>query len=264
MKEFGATKTPYDETFFDQSLLETRSSAAVVVPLLVEMLQPHSVLDVGCGIGTWSAAFLHCGVQNVTGVDGGYIDHTALVLPVDRFIAADLTQPLNLGQRFDLVVSLEVAEHLPQSVARLFVSSLTRHAPVVVFSAAVPGQGGTHHINEQWPEYWAALFEADDFFCLDPIRRKIWNDSRVQHCYRQNILVFAHRDYTLPEWANRDAAPTPSIGLVHPEMYQFFRDRENDWRRLTFWQAMPIAAHLPHIFARDAADKLRRIFGIGV
>jgi SAM-dependent methyltransferase len=255
-------KTVYDQAFFDKSLQDTRSSAAAVVPLLVGILRPSSVLDVGCGIGTWSAEFLRAGVPDVIGVDGSYIDRAALAMPPERFVAADLIRPLDLGRRFDLVVSLEVAEHLPESAARTFVGSLTRHGPMVIFSAAIPGQGGTHHINEQWPEYWVELFEAQGFRCLDPIRRELWSDSRVQVCYRQNMLVFAHRDHVLPgSWTGQAVAPTPDIGLVHPEVYQFFRDREDDWRRLSFWQALWIALHLPRLFARGVSLRVRRWLG---
>jgi 2-polyprenyl-3-methyl-5-hydroxy-6-metoxy-1,4-benzoquinol methylase len=65
-----------------------------------------------------------------------------------------LIQPLDLEKEFDLVVSLEVAEHLPASAADQFVNTLVKHGKKILFSAAIPGQGGQDHLNEQWPDYW--------------------------------------------------------------------------------------------------------------
>ena len=114
-----------------------------------------------------------------------------LEIPTDRFLALNLSQPLPIKQQFDLVVSLEVAEHLPCECAKVFVESLVKLGPVILFSAAVPFQGGTNHVNEQWPEYWAKLFQEQGYVAIDCIRNKIWQNDRVKWYYAQNILVFA-------------------------------------------------------------------------
>src|SRR5262249_44228426 len=62
---------------------------------------------------------------------------------------------------------------------------------VVLFSAAIPGQGGTHHVNEQWPVFWQHLFSRHDYTRLDPFRLQLAFDARVEPCYRQNIVLFA-------------------------------------------------------------------------
>jgi hypothetical protein len=75
------------------------------------------------------------------------------------------------------------------------VTSLTLLGPVVLFSAAVPGQGGTRHLNEQWPEYWVALFERREYIAIDCIRRRVWDNDEVSWWYSQNMLLFCDRCY---------------------------------------------------------------------
>lgn len=212
----------YDRAFFDGLAAPTRSSAAVVVPLLVGMLRPASVLDVGCGTGTWLAAFRAEGVGDVMGVDGGDIDPGMLEIPPESFRRLDLSEPFDLGRRFDLVVSLEVAEHLPPAAADGFVASLAAHAPVVVFSAAVPFQGGAGHVNEQWPSWWAERFAAVGYEAIDCLRPRLWTDERVAYYYAQNTVLYAARERLAsdPELAalhERHGGPPPA--LVHPALH---------------------------------------------
>ena len=155
---------PYTADFFADHRDGARRSARVVVPLVLELVRARSVVDVGCGDGTWLSVFREHGVEDVRGIDGDYVDRAELQIPRERFHPHDLTRPLELGHTFDLAVSLEVAEHLPPESADDFVTSLTRHAPIVLFSAAAPYQGGQNHVNEQWPAYWAARFASADTF----------------------------------------------------------------------------------------------------
>ena len=126
-----------------------------------------SVLDLGCGQGVWLASWVRLGAKDVQGIDGPYVDQERLHIPKERFQGRDLARPVDLGRHFDLVQSLEVAEHLPQSAAEQFVDSLVRHGPLVLFSAATPGQGGENHINEQPWEYWREKFAARGYEVFD-------------------------------------------------------------------------------------------------
>jgi SAM-dependent methyltransferase len=184
----------YDRGFFDQLQPGVLASARVVVPVIASMFVPKSVVDIGCGRGAWLLAFEQQGVRDILGVDGPHIDPADLLVEAGRFLSHDLSQPFTVERTFDLALCLEVAEHLPPRAAAPLVAELTRLAPVVVFSAAVPGQGGVGHVNEQWPSYWRSLFEGFSFVRLDPIRRQIWQDQRVSSCYRQNMYVFASAD----------------------------------------------------------------------
>ncbi|MER3452772.1 MAG: hypothetical protein C4321_03245, partial [Chloroflexota bacterium] len=155
--------TRYDRAFFEELADATCASADAVAPLLVDLVRPASVLDVGCGTGTWLAAFRRLGIEDVFGIDGGEITPSMLEIPAACFARADLSRPFDLGRRFDLALCLEVGEHLPAGAADALVGSLTAHAPVVAFSAAIPFQGGAGHVNEQWPGWWAARFAERGF-----------------------------------------------------------------------------------------------------
>lgn len=181
----------YDQRFFSQTTASAAPSAQVVAPLLLRLVQPQSVLDVGCGEGAWLKAFQDQGVPRLLGLDGSYVDRSQFLLDSACFRAADLARPVELEESFDLALCLEVAEHLPARQSRPLVRLLTRAAPVVLFSAAVPGQLGVGHVNEQWPGYWEARFAEHGYRRLDPIRRHIFQDARVAGWYQQNLFLYA-------------------------------------------------------------------------
>jgi hypothetical protein len=120
---------------------------------------------------------------------------------VGEFRSADLSEPIDLGRRFDLVQSLEVAEHLPQQRASDFIDVLTAHSPLVMFSAAVPGQGGEHHINEQPLQYWREKFRERGYVAIDCVRPQAVANRRIQHWYRYNIVLYAEEGHftSLPD-----------------------------------------------------------------
>jgi len=212
----------YDKKFFDAMPGTTASSARIIVPLVLDAIHPRSVVDVGCGAGTWLAAWREHGVEDILGVDGPWVKPNQLQIPADRFRSADLVQPLDLNRTFDLVMSLEVAEHLPATAAATFVETLTRLGPVVLFSAAIPLQGGRHHLNEQWPEYWADLFEKRGFVAVDGIRKRIWENPGVEAYYAQNILLFCERGMLATNvFLKQEYAFTArtQLALVHPRQY---------------------------------------------
>ena len=222
---------PYSREFYAEDVNKyARPAAEVIVPLVLELIRPKHVVDVGCGTGTWLSVFRDHGVEDICGIDGHWIDRTALEIPEASFIVADLEKPLRLERRFDLVVSLEVAEHLAAASAAQFVHSLTGLGEVVLFSAALPGQGGTNHVNEQWAAHWARLFRSEGYVCLDPIRPRVWRDERVPPFYAQNILVFCTEQAlaSFPALAAADAEHPPLLDLVHPE---FFRSRVENFER---------------------------------
>jgi SAM-dependent methyltransferase len=213
----------YDREYYDRFHQGVRSSAQVVVPLIVELLHPRSVVDVGCGTGTWLKVFEEQGLGDLCGFDGEYVPETSLEIPADRFVAADLRLGVNVDRRFDLAVSLEVAEHLPEGSAVDFVQSLTRLAPVVMFSAAIPHQGGLGHVNEQWPDYWQELFRRCDFMAVDCLRPKIWENPDVRVWYAQNILLFvehAHLDSHPELKSEYERSRDRPLSIVHPTMFE--------------------------------------------
>jgi SAM-dependent methyltransferase len=210
----------YDVRFFAGPKGPSYRSAQQVIPIIQNFLPVSSVCDVGCGVGTWLRAFREAGVKDLFGIDGDYVDKSLLEIPKTAFYEADLRQPFCLNRTFDLVMSLEVAEHLPEDRGPGFVRDLTRLAPVVLFSAAIPRQGGTNHINEQWQSYWAAIFEKYNFLTCDVLRPLIWNNTNIGRWYRQNMLLFCRRDFLAeaPRLTPRQEGGLP-LSVVHPEQY---------------------------------------------
>lgn len=212
----------YPERFYTEIVGHSTGSAEAIVPFVLELFQISSMIDVGCGTGAWVKRFLDAGVD-AAGVDGDYVEASQLVIDATRFDTADLSDPEVLGglsRRFgrrDLALSLEVAEHLPAASAGAFVAALVSLAPAVCFSAAVPGQGGRFHQNEQWPSYWVELFREHGYEVCDVLRWRFWNDDRVAYWYSQNILLFVHPEHpALPHLKTLDpfgGAPPP---VVHP------------------------------------------------
>jgi len=211
---------PYDEDYYRRVHTGAARSAAIVVPLVLEHVPARAVVDLGCGIGTWLSVFRRHGVAEAVGIDGDWVDRAMLQIPAGDFLPRDLAAPLDIGRSFDLAISLEVAEHLPESSAPQFVESLTRLAPVVLFSAAIPLQGGVSHLNEQWQGYWAELFRARDYIAIDCVRPPIWNDERVKVIYRQNTLIYC-RLSALANYPKLAAAgPATYLSIAHPKLYQ--------------------------------------------
>jgi SAM-dependent methyltransferase len=176
------------------------------------------VVDVGCGIGAWLSVFQEQGVNDVVGVDGDYVPAASLLVSARDFTAHDLETPLRLDRTFDLAVSLEVAEHLPASSADNFVDSLCRLAPLVLFSAAVPGQGGRAHVNEQWQSYWARRFAKHGFSPADVVRPRIWDDPEIPWWYSQNTLLYGSEEAWSARPELRPEGPL-MLDVVHPRMF---------------------------------------------
>jgi SAM-dependent methyltransferase len=183
----------------------TEEGPSVALPILIGLNHPNSLLDVGCGTGTWLKTALDLGINDVFGVDGIELPDQQFLISKNLFKKMDLSGGWNLGRRFDLALCLEVAEHLPASSAELLVKSLTLHADKILFSAACPGQEGEGHINRQWPAYWQGLFNKHQFRCEDSLRWKIWELNAVEPWYRQNLFM-----------AIKDAGQAGSEPRIHP------------------------------------------------
>lgn len=212
-----------------RALNQKVSSARSLNRIIQDLLPVNSVVDVGCGLGAFLATWMEMGATAVHGLDGPWIDQSKLLIPRGAFTTHDMERQLPVPQApFDLAMCLEVAEHLPASRAEAFVQELTALAPVIAFSAAIPGQGGTGHINEQWPEYWTLLFQNHGYMRLDPFRKRLWNDPGVCWWYAQNTFLFVRPDAlkaTKALWsAYREGDAFPD-NAVHPDCYALARRR---------------------------------------
>lgn len=208
----------YSTRYYEGLKEDSAGSAREVVPLLLRLIPARTVVDVGCGSGTWAQAYAQAGCE-VLGIDGDIVQADQLLIPPERFLRRDLSQPLRLDRRFDLVNCLEVAEHLDAARADSFVADLCALGDVVAFSAAIPGQGGTHHVNEQFQSYWVGRFRAQGFVPLDCLRHQIWGNDRVAWWYVQNLFLFVRQERLADHPAAREAARDWPHDLVHPRAY---------------------------------------------
>lgn len=213
----------YAREFYANRQSSTAHSARVIVSLVLNRAPAiQSAVDVGCGVGTWLAELQAQGVRDVQGFDGHWVDTSLLAIPASCFQQVDLGEAfVELPRSFDLAISLEVAEHLAADRAEGFVKSLTALSDRVLFSAAVPFQGGSGHINEQWQQYWAEHFDRQGFELHDFVRPAIWNDDRIPFWYRQNMLFFSRRPnhgdgVDASGEAIRSSLP---LNVVHPELF---------------------------------------------
>ena len=209
--------TLYSEQFYDMIDEGARSSARVIVPIIARHTPITSVCDVGCGRGIWLRTFMEYGTKVIRGLDGDYVDVNRLYIPQLAFQPADLSKPLRLEKRFDLAMSLEVAEHLSPYCAGQFVRDLTELSDCVLFSAAIPGQRGTGHINEQWQSYWARIFADHGYAALDVVRPLTWIDERVCWWYRQNTLLYVNKRAMHLQVAEQHHVRV--LDMVHPLCY---------------------------------------------
>lgn len=212
----------YSRGFYTERHGNTVYSANTILSVLLDRIPAlASAVDIGCGVGTWLSVLHEKGVEDIPGVDGDWVDRDLLVIPGTCFKQVDLSDFAGLPRRYDLAISLEVAEHLPADRSEGFVLMLTELADHVLFSAAVPHQGGMSHVNEQWQDFWVELFSALNYDVHDFIRPVIWNDDRIPLWYRHNILFFSKRQYfgdVLADAANRHTGLMP-LDVVHPELY---------------------------------------------
>ena len=206
----------YDSAFSDIQEAGSSESAEVILGMLFKHLHPANVVDVGCGRGTWLRAALELGTQHIVGLDDGCVGRDQLVIPLDAFRVADLRQPLELRERFDLCICLEVAEHLPFGDSERFVRDLTSLSDAILFSAAVPYQGGKGHINEQWPEFWALLFRRLGYSVHDLFRRDAWLDEKMVFWCAQNALLFTRDGSPTSGLVPEKVAPGQYLSIVHP------------------------------------------------
>jgi cyclopropane fatty-acyl-phospholipid synthase-like methyltransferase len=222
----------YSEEFFQYIERGSIASAKRFTSYLVPLLKPKSLLDVGCGRGAWLEQWRQAGVSKVEGVDGPYVNLSSLLISKDEFNSKDLSKEFNLGRRFDLVTSLEVAEHLPPLSSPHFIASLVNHGDLILFSAATPGQGGENHINERPLAFWQSLFASHGYEAFDAVRPVFRTDKTVEPWYRYNTLLYV---------SPRAIAHLPSVIRERSIAGNELRDEGDLNWRLRRW----IIRHLP-------------------
>lgn len=216
----------YGERFYASQKDGSVASAEQILPLVFDLVDPASVVDVGCGTGSWLAVARHLGADTILGIDGAWVPENSLCVPADCFLEWDLTRPLQLqSRRFDLAICMEVAEHLDAQHADSLIADLCALSDVVLFSAAIPGQTGTDHRNEQWPPYWRSRFQQWGYELVDCLRSRLWSDDRVEPWYAQNAYLYVHSDRLAVDTRLREASAETGrmpLDAVHPRTLGVF------------------------------------------
>lgn len=239
--------------YLHDTFIHNTNAAEKVVPFLIELFNPASVIDVGCGTGTWLKVCQQNGINKIHGIEGPHLDLSKLVIPREFVLLQDLESPFALSEKFDMAISLEVAEHLNGEIEDQFIGQLTLLSDVVIFSAAIPFQGGQNHINEQWFSYWVALFKKFNFYPFDVIRPKFWTDPKVEFWYAQNCCIFIKdtKKYEhlaiLPTFLNKD--------IVHPELLKKLGEYKQQ-----IWNAEISYVSIVKLFIKKMRNSFRRFF----
>jgi SAM-dependent methyltransferase len=197
-----AKERVYNGSFYDEADAVQNPMYDRLADALYELLQPRSAVDVGCGTGRILSKLSDRGVL-VRGVEGSR--HAISRSPVaDVIVRRNLERGVpNLG-RFDLCICVEVAEHLPPRAAKTLVGGLTSLSDRVLFTAAIPGQGGVHHVNEQPQLYWIELFRRKGFEPSPLAAALVRELTEIDEprWLRENLLVFERtRDPSLSRLA---------------------------------------------------------------
>jgi SAM-dependent methyltransferase len=221
--------SPYDTNFYNQQGGGSAASARAIVPAICALTKPGSVLDVGCGIGAWCAEFKRNGVADVCGIDGPWVNKSQLLISEQEFVPFDFlnksgaARPTLPIEKYDLVVSFEVLEHIDRRKAEEVVGFMTSVTNVVVAGAAPPGQGGLDHVNEQWPDYWVEQFAKFGFAPFDVLRPLLWQTPGVEPFYVQNAIMY-FRGAVPPAMQKRGEEIAISTlhaprSIVHPALF---------------------------------------------
>ncbi len=210
----------YNDTFYKNQIEGSLASATVVFNNLFNIYRPNSVLDIGCGRGTWLYAAEKLGVTKLHGIDGPWLKQADMLSNNIEFKPTNMEVEISVAEKYDLAISVEVAEHISKTSARDFISSLCAASDVVLFGAAVTCQGGENHINEQRQSYWANLFSNQGYRCFDIIRNEIWDNESVEVWYRQNTLIYVNKDRNDLISVFEPLETNQMLDIIHPDMFE--------------------------------------------
>jgi cyclopropane fatty-acyl-phospholipid synthase-like methyltransferase len=210
----------YNQEFYRDITDASIQSAKEVLGILYSCYQPKSVVDVGCGRGAWLQVAERLGSEKLVGFDGMWVESGSLLSNKIDFHTVDLERPVTVDGKYDLCISVEVAEHISQNRARPFIDMLCELSDVVLFSGAIPHQGGTHHVNEQWPSYWANMFWANGYIAFDVFRGRLWENGQVDWWFRQNAFLYVNSRCKIIDMSRLQRLEKKLLDVVHPQNYE--------------------------------------------
>ena len=177
----------YKPQFYEKLRTHGSNFAEIIIPMLCKKKKIKTVLDVGCGNGSFLLKCLELGCR-VRGFDGRHVIKN-LLIPANRFTVKNLQNKFEIKNKYDLVVTLEVAEHLDKKYKDNFIDSLCMAGDMILFSAAQVGQPGIHHVNCQPLEYWINEFSKRGFI-FDIETTGYMRLIEIHGWYRRNAMLF--------------------------------------------------------------------------
>lgn len=209
----------YNEKFYNEMYENNYKTAVQMIPVFIEKFKPNSIVDVGCGRGIFLAEVKKYNENmEILGLDGDYVNK--LLIDKKNFLACDISKKIRLNRKYDLAISLEVAEHISSEAADIFIENLTDLSDIIIFSAAIPEQGGDGHINEQWPSYWNEKFEKKGYYVSECLRNYFWKHKDMDPYRRQNVLLYIKKEKYEDIKSRFITDPINMLDVVHPEFYK--------------------------------------------
>lgn len=225
----------YNKKFFDYIDNQSFESAEIILKEIYKNINFQSIVDVGCGTGSWlRAASSITKNLNLIGIDGKYAKKT-FSCEKANFISHDLEKNFNnkIKIKTDLVVCMEVAEHLSFKRSTSFIKNLCSLSDTILFGAAVKHQRGTLHINEQPQSFWVNLFSKNGYIAHYLPRKKLWNNEKILKTpyYISNSFLFIKKNSkNLKKFTKYKVNENDVIDIVHPIYLDWLQDKNSPFR----------------------------------
>lgn len=202
----------YSREYYSNHDQGSYDSAITILSRLSAYVNPQSVIDIGCGSGTWCKAAMNVWGIVALGIDQHSYEDCNMHIPESQYLQNDIRSRVH-GYHADLVICVEVIEHIDEEYEDTVLDNICAMSNTILFSGALPFQGGTGHVNEKPYSYWVEKFNRRGFYLDERIRHDIWDDARVAIWYRNNIMLL-HKN------TNKNRMMHQHLDIIHPHMLE--------------------------------------------
>ncbi len=194
-----SNKRKYNDRYYKRHLVQYRDWENKVGKYLYDELKPNSVLDLGCGVGSYLEGFFDAGCRDLLGIELNFDKAKKYIVDNIFFfiVEGDATIELNLNRKFDCIISFEVGEHIEPNGTEMFINNLTSYSnKYIILTVAPPGQRGTGHINLRDRDFWIKSIVIKGFLYRKDLvekYKKVWKKFNVEKYIINNLMVFKKR-----------------------------------------------------------------------
>jgi cyclopropane fatty-acyl-phospholipid synthase-like methyltransferase len=193
----------YNDEFFLWHLTYAREYSMKTMDWYIDAYKPTSVVDFGCGIGSYLESCYNKGIKNIAGYDigGEYAQKYTPDFLYPFIEYCDCTKPIKTQQKYECVISFETIEHIEPSGTNVFIENLVNATDFdkgrILFTGAPPEQEGCGHINCRDKQEWIEIFAEQDFTVdqhLTELVKDAWTGLNVgcPPYIINNLLIFKH------------------------------------------------------------------------